>query len=100
MIPSGFIAVLTGWWVAEVGRQPWVVYGITRTAEAATPLPVSSVVASLITFVVVYLGIFGAGLYYLVKLFRTGPVAAPVKDAAAHQTPARPLSVPQETIEG
>ena len=99
MIPSGFVAVLTGWWVAEVGRQPWVVYGVMRTSEASSHLPVGSVLASLATFVVVYLGIFGAGLYYLVKLFRTGPVPAPVREAAAHQTPARPLSVPQDAIE-
>jgi len=106
MIPSGFVAVLTGWWVAEVGRQPWVVYGLTRTSEALTPLPVSSVLASLATFVVVYLGIFGAGLYYLVKLFRTGPVTAPqhVPATPVHgsdrRTPARPLSAPSDSMEG
>ena len=106
MIPSGFIAVLTGWWVAEVGRQPWVVYGVTRTSEAVSALPVGSVLASLITFVVVYLGIFGAGLYYLVKLFRTGPVTAPQHAPATpvhgsdRRTPARPLSAPCDSMEG
>ena len=99
MIPSGFLAVLTGWWVAEVGRQPWVVYGVMRTAQAASPLPVSSVAISLATFVIVYLAIFGAGIYYLLKLFRAGPGAAPAKATVPYRTPARPLSVPQEAIE-
>ena len=75
MIPSGFVAVLTGWWVAEVGRQPWVVYGLCAPSEAASRAAGGSVMASLVTFVLVYLGIFGAGLWYLIKLFRTGPVA-------------------------
>ena len=106
MIPSGFVALLTGWWVAEVGRQPWVVQGLMRTAQAASHVPASSVLASLITFVVVYIGIFGAGLWYLVKLFRTGPVAAPQRGGhpqapvhgSPHRTPARPLSAPDESM--
>jgi cytochrome d ubiquinol oxidase subunit I len=105
MIPSGFVALLTGWWVAEVGRQPWVVQGLMRTTQAASPLPVGSVLASLITFVVVYIGIFGAGLWYLFKLFRDGPLPAPQREAPAtpvhgshHRTPARPLSAPDEPM--
>ena len=107
MIPSGFVALLTGWYVAEVGRQPWVVQGLMRTSDAASHIPASSVLASLITFVVVYIGIFGAGLWYLVKLFRVGPVAAPPRDepptpvhGAARRTPSRPLSAPDEPMEG
>lgn len=107
MIPSGFVALLTGWYVAEVGRQPWVVQGLMRTADAVSQIPASSVLASLITFVVVYIGIFGAGLWYLVKLFRMGPVAAPPRDepptpvhGAPRRTPSRPLSAPDEPMEG
>jgi cytochrome bd ubiquinol oxidase subunit I len=107
MIPSGFVALLTGWYVAEVGRQPWVVQGLMRTSDAASHIPASSVLASLITFVVVYIGIFGAGLWYLVKLFRVGPVAAPPRDepptpvhGAPRRTPSRPLSAPDEPMEG
>jgi cytochrome d ubiquinol oxidase subunit I len=107
MIPSGFVALLTGWWVAEVGRQPWVVQGLMRTSQAVSDIPASSVLASLITFVVVYIGIFGAGLWYLVKLFRVGPVAAPQRDhpptpvhGAPHRTPSRPLSASDEPMEG
>ncbi|MGN2243957.1 cytochrome ubiquinol oxidase subunit I [Frateuria sp. GZRR33] len=105
MIPSGFVALLTGWWVAEVGRQPWVVQGLMRTSQAATVLPASSVLASLITFVVVYLGIFGAGIWYLFKLFRDGPLPAPQRGQPAtpvhgshHRTPARPLSAPDDPM--
>jgi len=105
MIPSGFIALLTGWWVAEVGRQPWVVQGLMRTSQAATVLPASSVLASLVTFVVVYLGIFGAGIWYLFKLFRDGPLPAPQRGQPAtpvhgsrRRTPARPLSAPDDPM--
>ena len=105
MIPSGFVALLTGWWVAEVGRQPWVVQGLMRTSQAASPLPAGSVLASLVTFVVVYIGIFGAGLWYLFKLFRDGPLPAPQREVPAtpvhgshHRTPARPLSAPDDPM--
>ena len=105
MIPAGFVALLTGWWVAEVGRQPWVVQGLMRTTQAATALPVGSVLASLITFVVVYIGIFGAGIWYLLKLFRDGPLPAPQRGQSAtpvhgshHRTPARPLSAPEDPM--
>jgi len=97
MMPAGFVALLTGWYVAEVGRQPWVVQGLLRTSQAASTLPVASVLASLVTFVVVYVGIFGAGLWYLFKLFRTGPVPAPRRHAPApDRTPSRPLSAADE----
>ena len=104
MMPSGFVALLTGWWVAEVGRQPWVVQGLMRTSQAASQLPASSVMASLLTFVVVYIGIFGAGLWYLFKLFRVGPGAAPPREPATRlhggrqRTPARPLSASDESM--
>ncbi|UGB45991.1 cytochrome ubiquinol oxidase subunit I [Frateuria edaphi] len=105
MIPSGFIALLTGWWVAEVGRQPWVVQGLMRTSQAASDVPASSVLASLITFVVVYLGIFGAGIWYLFKLFRDGPLPAPQRERPVtpvhgnrRRTPARPLSAPDDPM--
>ena len=70
--PLGFVAVLAGWMTAEVGRQPWVVYGLLRTADAVSPVPGGSVAASLILFVLVYGVIFGAGLYYIAKVVRQG----------------------------
>jgi cytochrome bd ubiquinol oxidase subunit I len=100
MIPSGFIALLAGWYTTEIGRQPYVIYGLMRTAEAATPLSPASVATSLVVFATVYLFIFVAGTYYLLKLLRKGP--QPVEDAMRHpedKRPARPLSVPEEAME-
>jgi cytochrome d ubiquinol oxidase subunit I len=70
--PLGFVAVIAGWVTAEVGRQPWVVYGQLRTADAVSPVPGGSVLLSLILFVLVYGVIFGAGLYYIAKVIRQG----------------------------
>jgi cytochrome d ubiquinol oxidase subunit I len=75
--PLGFLAVLSGWFVTEVGRQPWTVYGILRTADAVSPVPGGSVLMSLILFVLVYGVVFGAGLYYILKLIRRGPEETP-----------------------
>jgi cytochrome d ubiquinol oxidase subunit I len=75
--PLGFLAVLSGWFVAEVGRQPWVVYGILRTANAASPVPGGSVLTSIILFVLVYGIIFGAAIYYIIQLLRRGPQETP-----------------------
>ena len=82
--PSGFIAILAGWFVAEVGRQPFLVNGLIRTADVVSPVPAGSVATSLALFVVSYGIIFGAGGYYLVKLVRRGPKAhdEPVADNA------------------
>lgn len=75
--PLGFVAVLAGWFTAEVGRQPWTVYGILRTADAVSPVPGGSVLASIILFVLVYGIVFGAGLYYIIKLVQRGPEEPP-----------------------
>jgi cytochrome d ubiquinol oxidase subunit I len=87
--PLGFLAVVSGWAVAETGRQPWVVYGILRTADAVSPVPGGSVLASLILFVLAYGVIFGAGLYYIAKLVRAGPEATPPIPAAGEGDPSR-----------
>jgi cytochrome bd ubiquinol oxidase subunit I len=89
--PTGFIAILTGWYTAEVGRQPWVVYGILRTKDAITPSLVSSdVVISLIGYVVVYGLFISFGLYYIYKLLRAGPTVPATTIPGA--TPNRPLA--------
>lgn len=75
--PLGFVAVLAGWFTAEVGRQPWVVYGVLRTADAVSPVPGGSVLTSIVLFVLVYGIVFGAGLYYIAKLVRRGPDETP-----------------------
>ncbi len=101
MIPSGFIALLSGWYVVEIGRQPWVVYGLLRTADAVSAVDASSVLASLITFAVVYAVVFGAGFAYILALIRKGPqVHEPAPDSEdGEKTAARPLSAPDEDIE-
>jgi cytochrome d ubiquinol oxidase subunit I len=72
--PSGFVAVISGWYVAEVGRQPWVVFGVLRTADAHTPsLTAGDVLISLIGYVVVYTIIFSFGFVYIYRLLRDGP---------------------------
>ena len=62
MAPSGFVAVIAGWVTTEVGRQPFVVYGLLRTADAASPLAAPAVASSLIAFIVVYFVVFTAGV--------------------------------------
>ncbi|MEQ8412651.1 MAG: cytochrome ubiquinol oxidase subunit I [Erythrobacter sp.] len=73
MAPSGLAAVLAGWITTEVGRQPYVVYGALRTADAASPLSASAVGASLVAFVVIYFAVFGAGVWYILKLMGKSP---------------------------
>lgn len=91
MVPAGFIATVAGWWVAETGRQPWVVYGILRTADVATEVPGAQVLWSLLTFVAAYIVVMTAYLYYLLKVIRGGQAAAkPPEPAAGKAAPARP----------
>lgn len=71
--PSGFLAVLAGWITTEVGRQPFTVYGLLRTADSVSPVDASAVSASLLAFVITYLCVFGAGFFYLVRLMRKSP---------------------------
>jgi len=94
MAPVGFIAVIAGWTVTEVGRQPWVVYGLMRTRDAVSPsLTGLDVVLSLALYVLVYAVIFSAGLYYLVRVARAGPPSeVEAHDAKLSERPARPLS--------
>jgi cytochrome d ubiquinol oxidase subunit I len=75
MAPSGFGAVLAGWITTEVGRQPWTVYGLLRTAQSVSPLEAPAVGASLAAFVVVYFAIFGAGTFYVLRLMGRTPEA-------------------------
>ncbi|HMM56000.1 MAG: cytochrome ubiquinol oxidase subunit I [Xanthomonadales bacterium PRO7] len=97
MTPSGFVALVLGWWVAEVGRQPWVVYDVLRTADAVSPnITSGSVFASLTTYIATYLLLFGFATWYLIKMLRAGPVTAPPRRGV--QTAARPLSLGDEEL--
>jgi cytochrome bd ubiquinol oxidase subunit I len=75
LTPAGFIAVMAGWIVTEVGRQPYVVFGLIKTADAVSPVAGSNVLLSLLAFVVCYAFIFGAGIYYILRLIAKGPGA-------------------------
>ena len=95
LLPIGFVAVIAGWVTTEVGRQPWVVYGLLRTRDAVTPsLATVDVAASLLVYMVAYAVIFGTGIYFMRRLVRTGPGAAADMESPNEPvaTPARPLS--------
>lgn len=92
-IPAGYVAVTAGWVTTEVGRQPYVVYGLLRTADGVTPsLTAGDVAASLALYAAVYAVVFGAGLYFLAKLVTTGPAGAPHHEPRPEHRPTRPLS--------
>ncbi len=96
--PLPFIAILTGWFTAEVGRQPWTVYGLLRTAQAVTPtLTAQAAATSLIIFCLVYSFIFAFGILYIYRLLRIGPVGRLVLPPVA-AIPNRPLAVVNEPI--
>ena len=91
--PLPFIAVVAGWFVTEIGRQPWVVYGMMRVSEAVTPsLTGGMALATLIGYVAVYAVVFGAGVYYLRRVILEGlePIETAVDDESAR--PKRPFS--------
>lgn len=73
LAPSGFIAVIAGWCVTEIGRQPYIVQNVLRTADSVSPLAGEQVALSLAIFVIAYTIIFGAAIYYIAKLIKVGP---------------------------
>jgi cytochrome d ubiquinol oxidase subunit I len=75
MGPAGLVAVTAGWITTEAGRQPYTVYGLMRTAESVSPIAAPALATSLAMFVVVYFIVFGAGIWYLFRLFRHAPEA-------------------------
>ncbi len=95
MGPAGLVALLAGWVTTEVGRQPFTIYGILRTAESASPIGAPGVAVSLGAFVVVYLSVFGAGVFLLLRLLARPPAegegghaAQPVRAAGITPGPA------------
>lgn len=97
-IPVGYVAVTAGWITTEVGRQPYVVYGLLRTADAVSPtLTGGNVLGSLLAYIAVYVVIFGAGAYYIVRLVRRGlPEQIEGHELRLDERPARPLSAATE----
>ncbi len=102
MGPAGLIALLAGWLTTEIGRQPWVVYGVMRTENAVSNHSALTMSATLIFFVVVYAAVFGSGVSYMLKLVAEGPQKADEADRTRHgqaQRPARPLSAAPDHID-
>jgi cytochrome bd ubiquinol oxidase subunit I len=94
MAPSGVIATLGGWYLAEAGRQPWVIYGILRTADAISPVPAAALLSTLIAFVCVYALFMAAFLLFTARMIRRGPLAAPAQaEASGSLKPALKSSV-------
>ncbi len=75
MGPSGFVAVLAGWYTTEVGRQPYTVYGLLRTSDSLSNVAAEAVGASLVAFIVVYFFVFGAGTFYILRLMWKSPTS-------------------------
>ncbi|MFC3128232.1 cytochrome ubiquinol oxidase subunit I [Coralloluteibacterium stylophorae] len=93
MWPSGLVAVLAGWITAEIGRQPWVIYGQLRTADAVSAVSGAAVAVSLAAFVLVYLFVFGMGGYYIGVMVRRGPARVhPPEHDAERKSASRPMS--------
>ena len=95
MAPSGIIAILAGWFTTEIGRQPYVVYGVMRTRDALSPVTGEQVAISLALYIVSYSLVFSAGVYYMFKTIRRGPMSgtwAKTFDAPAHSRLFLPLA--------
>jgi cytochrome bd ubiquinol oxidase subunit I len=97
MGPAGIVAILAGWFTTEIGRQPWTVYGLLRTADAVSPHGALELGVTLATFIVVYCAVFGVGIAYLLRLVKKGPqqpdnAHPPEGGPGQDRTPARPLS--------
>lgn len=90
MAPAGYVAVIAGWVTTEVGRQPWTVYGLLRTADSLSPIAAPAVATSLAAFVVVYFLVFGAGFAYLLRLMARPPATA---DSGAPTAPIRTAGI-------
>lgn len=87
MGPTGFVAVLAGWVTTEVGRQPFTVYGLLRTSDSLAPVEAPAVAASLLAFIVVYFFVFGAGVFYILRLMNKTPNADLASVAGPSPTP-------------
>jgi cytochrome d ubiquinol oxidase subunit I len=91
MAPAGFIAVLAGWITTETGRQPFTVYGVLRTVDAASPLAAPAVGSSLLAFVIVYFAVFASGVIYILRLMAEPP--HPGERGPASDMPARAAGI-------
>lgn len=86
MGPSGLVAILAGWFTTEIGRQPWIVYGVMRTRDAVSNHSALALTTTLVLFVVMYFIVFGTGIRYMLRLVAQGPKPLP-----PDEPPDRPL---------
>ena len=86
LVPLPYIGIMAGWMMAEVGRQPWIVYGLMRTSDAVSPVPASSVGLSLLAFIVIYTALGILDVYLLIKYARKGPKADTTGSVGADDT--------------
>ncbi|MFP1841350.1 cytochrome ubiquinol oxidase subunit I [Lonsdalea quercina] len=103
MGPSGLIAIIAGWFTTEIGRQPWVVYGLQRTSAAVSAHGDLHMSLSLLAFIAVYCSVFGIGYIYMMHLIKKGPqpgegTHTPEGGPGKPQTPSRPLSATREPL--
>jgi cytochrome bd ubiquinol oxidase subunit I len=91
MGPAGFVAVIAGWITTETGRQPFTVYGLLRTADSASPLAAPAVGSSLLSFVIVYLIVYAAGILYLLRLMAEPP--HPGEEGPSSESPTRAAGI-------
>ncbi len=96
MGPSGLVAVIAGWVVTEVGRQPYTVYGLLRTADSSSPLAASAVGASLLAFIIVYFVVFGIGTWYILRLMKVAPH---IGELGVESTEAGPVRTGRRAVE-
>jgi len=102
MGPAGLIAILAGWFTTEIGRQPWVVYGVMRTKDAVSNHSALAMSTTLIAFIVVYFIVFGTGTRYMLKLVAKGPedtTHEPPEGEHRAGRPARPLSAAPDQMD-
>ncbi len=107
MGPAGLVAIIAGWITTEMGRQPWVVYGIMRTKDAVSSHSALELSVTLALFVIVYFSVFGTGILYMLRLVARGPQPPPpdrhgedaLSGVPARQRPARPLSAAPDNVD-
>ena len=102
MGPAGILAILAGWFTTEIGRQPWVVYNVMRTADAVSDHSALTMSVTLGAFIVMYFAVFGVGVSYMLKLVARGPDVEGDEPAAEDYTPgrpARPLSAAPDDLD-
>ncbi len=100
MGPAGLLAILAGWFTTEIGRQPWVVYGIMRTSDGVSNHSALALSTTLIVIIVVYFAVFGTGISYMLKLIAKGPEPDEKHGGTSQDQgrPARPLSAAPDDI--